>query len=611
MKKDGFVPTLDRSAPKLRRTSTDRAHFERVVPRPAGPWRSSLDVPPDGLHDDSANSDDLFLSGGLAFRYLRNSSSSSEGTYGIVEDVTGSWPSADLHEVAGVLEERRQRPLLFRPRAVAPRDLGSIVVLRTLDQFSSAPRTAARGSCRCSRSMRHQTLLTHPPVADSLNQCGDRNISQPKNDVRPTDEVDQQADFIGGTRESIQDEGTVDSVEQAFVEESIGLDGGEAVPSVDYRRPASTARSLTKDLLPDQLPTAAKRAWKCCFQAPAQCAFPYALLPDYKDHSLGLDHPRHRQRANVFWRLVAHSPHTGQSVKPSEVLCTLRRRSVDARSSVLTSGLRRSQMFLRDAELQRMLKEDPSLLEHLNCPDDLDAPESPIQPSSVDLTVGEIYVPFRKKWFGRVGAAKGRTDLVIESGETAVVLTGEVCNFPSDIGAIGFPPVKVSSKGLLMTNPGHVDPGFKGRMSFTVINMGREPFPLRKGDQIVTLLLYKMERDARRGWSDRNHAPKLEVNEDVLLRLSPDFLDVSRRARKAAAGAERVTRILGLGVPILVALLTAGGAIYLSQQSTRDQINDLKRQNDKLEQRLGQTELEKRVDELEARLEDQGAAETK
>lgn len=64
---------------------------------------------------------------------------------------------------------------------------------------------------------------------------------------------------------------------------------------------------------------------------------------------------------------------------------------------------------------------------------------------------------------------------------------------PAKLAGIGFPPTSVSAKGVLMTNPGHVDPGFIGHLQFTLINMGKDRFTLAQADRIVTLLLFELD----------------------------------------------------------------------------------------------------------------------
>src|SRR5687768_6762724 len=96
--------------------------------------------------------------------------------------------------------------------------------------------------------------------------------------------------------------------------------------------------------------------------------------------------------------------------------------------------------------------------------------DDPIQASSIDLHIGKIFVPGE---YESDGGPAWKKMLSLTHGRTAVLETMEELRVPNEYAAIGFPPSHVSSKGLLMTNPGHVDPGYSGSMRFTVINMAK------------------------------------------------------------------------------------------------------------------------------------------
>src|SRR5688572_12383871 len=99
-----------------------------------------------------------------------------------------------------------------------------------------------------------------------------------------------------------------------------------------------------------------------------------------------------------------------------------------------------------------------------------------VEPASVDFRVGRIFVP------GLPEAEQGRRERhVLKQGETVAIETLEQFDLPPDIGAITFPPSRVAFRGLLVTNPGHIDPGYKGPMRFMAINMGRDAYVVEVG----------------------------------------------------------------------------------------------------------------------------------
>jgi deoxycytidine triphosphate deaminase len=119
--------------------------------------------------------------------------------------------------------------------------------------------------------------------------------------------------------------------------------------------------------------------------------------------------------------------------------------------------------------------------------------KSAIQPCSVDLHIGRIQIPSQKLEEPPQAISGPLDEHILITGAIAVLTTSEILNLPARIAGIGFPPSHVSIKGLLVTNPGHVDPGYEGPMHFTVINMGRQPYVLRVSDPICTLLLFELD----------------------------------------------------------------------------------------------------------------------
>jgi deoxycytidine triphosphate deaminase len=216
--------------------------------------------------------------------------------------------------------------------------------------------------------------------------------------------------------------------------------------------------------------------------------------------------------------------------------------------------LRGETMHLRDTDIKKLI--DDKFIE--NVPDmtsDPYGPRSPVQPCSLDLTIGKIFVPgIRPQKSG--GCKTPKANHSLGAGETAVVETNEIFHLPSQIGAFGFPPTSVSNVGVLVTNLGHFDPGYEGTVKFTLVNMGHEPYSLKRDDPIYTVLFFRLNEAPVKDYRQRYpEAGCVEgVNQELLDKLSRDFLDVSKRAKKAAA---RAVFRGGLNITILASVLGA------------------------------------------------------
>lgn len=183
-----------------------------------------------------------------------------------------------------------------------------------------------------------------------------------------------------------------------------------------------------------------------------------------------------------------------------------------------------------------------------------------IRGCAVDLHIGGVFRPGKVK--DEPGSANKPHELavVLKEGETAVIRTAESFKLDASHAAFVFPASSISIQGLLMTNPGHVDPGYVGPVHVTVINMGREPFPLQPGGRLLRCLIYRLDTPADSPWKAVPGAPPSSpVTDELLQKLSPDFLSVNERTAQAAkrevdASVKRSTW-LQYGMPSLAAMI--------------------------------------------------------
>jgi len=109
-------------------------------------------------------------------------------------------------------------------------------------------------------------------------------------------------------------------------------------------------------------------------------------------------------------------------------------------------------------------------------------------------------------------------------------------------------------------------------LHLTVINMGKEAFPLKSGDRIMRLLLLRDDKQLGGvGQSGRSL-----IDDQLLARLSPDFLDVDSRADAAAARAVSFTDLRlknrQVWVPVVTAILVAFLG-WLASSGVREQLS--------------------------------------
>jgi dCTP deaminase len=237
---------------------------------------------------------------------------------------------------------------------------------------------------------------------------------------------------------------------------------------------------------------------------------------------------------------------------------------------------------LCDIDITTLLGATPSLSDAI-------APgDARIKRASLDLSIGKIFLPETPP-DNLGGINNPRQETSLSQGQTALIETAETLRLPTNIVAVGFPPASVTINGLLMTNPGLVDPGYEGPLRCTVINMGRKPYHLKAGDRIMRLVFIRL-----------SHTPKstlaivsAAINEETLDRLCLDFMSIQENTKKEVESqmqnawrtpiiAASIGLILSVAATILTNYLQIGKSKEQTIAALTSRVNDL--ENDKLKQ---------------------------
>jgi deoxycytidine triphosphate deaminase len=152
-------------------------------------------------------------------------------------------------------------------------------------------------------------------------------------------------------------------------------------------------------------------------------------------------------------------------------------------------------------------------------------------PSSYDLRIGSIFkdgkiysADFQPKNFPNI--------IDINPSEIVSMLTLEKVSIPLNCIGTVFAINKHSSKGLLILNPGHIDPGFSGHISICAINLSNEIKTMSIGEPIFTLILQKLatEITAKEGYKNLEWPSRKEEEQNFLKtkskKLSNSFFDL-------------------------------------------------------------------------------------
>lgn len=228
-----------------------------------------------------------------------------------------------------------------------------------------------------------------------------------------------------------------------------------------------------------------------------------------------------------------------------------------------------------------------------------------VQSSSVDLTAGKIYVPDKIKEINKV---QNFSDLAIHqcrigAGETIIIELKEDIQLSKDIGGILLPPNSLTKNGIIMTNPGHIDPGYSGKLTVCLINMGRDAVTMESSLVVATLLLFKLSSFS----SGYQKGPGAGANIKQLSKLSKDFANISERSydfiKKAIWGhlfaalavVSLAIAVLAIVVPGILPVLTNLLEVKYNESKNAQAIEKLEDQIKSL-----QSQLEKKATELDS-----------
>ncbi|MBP4043949.1 dCTP deaminase domain-containing protein [Chromobacterium violaceum] len=231
----------------------------------------------------------------------------------------------------------------------------------------------------------------------------------------------------------------------------------------------------------------------------------------------------------------------------------------------------------------------------------------PFQQCSLDLHVGAIYLPETKD-SEKGGIITPLTDEhTLNTGETILIQTKEKITLPINIGAICFAPSRIALKGVIITNMGHVDPGYSGHLHFTAINMGNSAYNVRVGTDIVcTMLLFRINPTAP-AYGDEHSETVDTINGQKkipgavyysLPKLARDFANFEKRSEKAAKDEVDKAKVWQYGAP-LIGTLVIGILGYIQNIYLNNWKPEVEKLNTRIEQLQQNSKIEKRLQDIE------------
>ena len=174
--------------------------------------------------------------------------------------------------------------------------------------------------------------------------------------------------------------------------------------------------------------------------------------------------------------------------------------------------------------------------------------------SSIMLYMGEVIGLKRKK--SLINRGKDNSMVVIEPGKFIFALTRECVNLPFDVEGSLYMNPKISNLGLLFFTPGHIDPGFHGYLTATLLNMTDSSIMLNLEEPILRFVLARTDVPTPPHAVYHAH-PQLSLDEtrrNLYFNRNPGFA----LTKKDFITRKELYMWVGISIGIITAIVTVG-----------------------------------------------------
>jgi len=164
-------------------------------------------------------------------------------------------------------------------------------------------------------------------------------------------------------------------------------------------------------------------------------------------------------------------------------------------------------MILSDKHIKQYIKEGKIKVEPFD--------ESLIMPVGIDLRLGNEFRKFNLDIKSHINPSKdlledstelikSDKEFIIHPGDFVLGVTKEYIELPNDLAARIDGRSSLGRLGIIVhSTAGHVDPGFKGRLTLEISNIGKLPVSLIPNMKFCSLIFEKLTSSVERGYSGK------------------------------------------------------------------------------------------------------------
>jgi dCTP deaminase len=172
------------------------------------------------------------------------------------------------------------------------------------------------------------------------------------------------------------------------------------------------------------------------------------------------------------------------------------------------------------------------------------------RPANYDLRLGSDFFVSREKYPKRLSETDAY--IVIEPGDFAILTTHEYIYVPDDL--LGLISLRNTYKkyGLINISGFHVDPGYYGKLMFSVYNAGPEKVILKYKEPVFMIMYDKLEEPVLEGYGKEGFE---NITVDLISGLIGYSISPVRLKSRIDSLELQLKILLGIVIALLVALV--------------------------------------------------------
>jgi dCTP deaminase len=157
-------------------------------------------------------------------------------------------------------------------------------------------------------------------------------------------------------------------------------------------------------------------------------------------------------------------------------------------------------------------------------------------------------------------------ELIIPPGQFGLLLTEEFVSIPDH--TMGFISLKfgVKGTGLINVSGFHVDPGYRGRLIFSVYNAGPSPIHMTRGQDLFLLWIADLDRASGPDYvKSPTLTPRVNLPEDMISKADRPIRSLQQLSERIDQLNEELTffrRVVGVGVVLIGTSVSLAALIF-------------------------------------------------